>query len=418
MATAVLALACTTGSRPVAPSGDGPTQSQISGSASDAPAAPLILLSMDGFRWDYVDRVATPNLDRFIARGVRAQSLIPVFPSKTFPGHYSIATGLYTGNHGILSNNIRDRRWPETFHLWAKDQVRDARWWQGEPIWVTAERQGRSSAVCFWPGSEAPIKGVRPSEWLPFDASMPMEDRVDLVLSWLDRPVSERPSLMLLWLGEPNRSGHRYGALAPETMAAVERVDGVFGRLLDGLEQRGLTEAVNVIVVSDHGMTDIDPKRVIVLDELVELEADEVFDQGAILQIFTSGTARTEELYKALSGRHEHLSVYRRQDVPERFHVDHPRLPDILGVPDVGWEVVTRALVQRLGGRFIKGDHGHDPQHPDMHGIFFAAGPAFVSGARVPALQIVDVYNVMAHALGVEPAANDGDAKRLQGIVR
>lgn len=413
---ALLAFACTTGSRPAAPAGDSRVTSSPAGDGQVTDSPPLILLSMDGFRWDYLDRVETPNLDRLIARGVRAESLIPPFPSRTFPSHYTIVTGLHVGHHGILSNIIRDPRWPEVFRMPDRAQVQNARWWQGEPIWVTAERQGRKAAVCFWPGSEAPIKGVRPSDWSPFDVSMPFEARVDRVLSWLDRPAAQRPALMITYFEEPNRSGHRYGALAAETMAAVRRVDAMFGRLLDGLEQRQLASAVNIVVVSDHGMTDIDPQHVIRIDELAKLEDGEVLDQGAILQIFTASDERTEALYKELHGAHAHLSVYRRQDVPERFHIDHPRLPDILGVPDVGWEVLTTRLLDRLGGRVIKGDHGHDPEHPDMQGIFFAAGPSFVSGARVPALKAVDVYNILAQALNLEPAPNDGDPQRLSGI--
>ncbi len=373
---------------------------------------------MDGFRSDYIERVETPHLDRVIAGGVRAEGLIPPFPSKTFPGHYTLVTGLYPGHHGIISNNMRDPGWPEEFGLDRRREVENGRWWGGEPIWVAAQRQGLRSAVYFWPGSEAAVQGVRPTHWYEFDASVPFEARVDQALEWIDLPANERPSLIALYFGEPNDSGHRFGPLAGETMAAVRRVDATVGRLLDGLDERRLRQSTNIVLVADHGMAQMDSERVILVDDLVDLEPDEVFEQGALLQLFPR-SGREDLIYEALAGAHPNLHVYRRQELPARLRLyDHPRLPPILATPDVGWEVLTRSRRAEWGNRIPAGDHGQDPTHPDMQAIFVAAGPAFASGVIVPPIEAVDVYALLAAALGIQVPANDGNPVRTAGILR
>ncbi len=387
-------------------------------SRAAAPPATLLLISMDGFRSDYTERVETPNLDRLIATGVRAEGLIPPFPSKTFPAHYTLVTGLYPGHHGIISNNIRDPRWPEPFGLSQRREVENGRWWGGEPIWVVAQRQGLKSAVYFWPGSEAAIQGVRPTHWNRFDAGISFEARVDQALAWIDLPVGDRPSLIALYFEEPNDSGHRHGPLADETLAAVRRVDAMVGRLLTGLDERDLRQSTNLVLVSDHGMAQMSPDRVILIDDLVELEEGELFEQGALLQLFPRH-GRETLIYDALAGAHPNLHVYRRDELPERLHLyDQPRLPPILAVPDVGWEVITRSLRDRWGDQMIAGDHGQDPTHPDMQAVFVAAGPAFARGVTVPAIEAVDVYGLLAAALGIDVPAHDGDAARTTGILR
>jgi predicted AlkP superfamily pyrophosphatase or phosphodiesterase len=391
--------------------------------ADDAPRGevtatdPLILISLDGFRWDYPDLADTPNLDRLIARGVRAEGMIPVFPSKTFPSHYSIVTGLHPGHHGIISNNMRDPRWPEPFGLSKREQVNNARWWGGEPIWVTAHNAGLRTASYFWPGSEAPIQGVRPDIWFPFDGSVPWNDRVDAALGWLELPTAERPTFMTLYFAETDTKGHGYGPGSAEALVAVTAVDAALGRLLDGLEARDRLDSTNLVVVSDHGMTELDPEeRVIVLSDYVELSSDEVFEAGAWLQIFPAA-GREDEIYDALVGAHPHLRIFRPQEAPDEFRLyENSRLAPILGTPDAGWDV--KRVPARATGRPTRGAHGYDPAHTDMHGIFVAAGPGFEQGATVPRLPGVDIYNILARVLNIEPAPNDGNPERLTGIVR
>lgn len=385
---------------------------------AQSPPPTLILISMDGFRSDYPELVDTPQLDRVIASGVRAEGLIPPFPSKTFPGHYTLVTGLYPGHHGIISNNMRDPGWPEEFGLSARGEVEKARWWGGEPIWVAAQRQGLRSGVYFWPGSEAAVQGVRPTHWSRFDASVPFEAAVDRALEWIDLPGAERPSLIALYLREPNDSGHRYGPLADETLVVVRRVDAAVGRLLDGLDERRLLESTNIVLVADHGMAQMDLERVIVMDDYIDLEPDEVFEQGALVQLFPR-PGREDLIYEALAGAHPNLHVYRRDELPARLRLyEHPRLPPILATPNVGWEAVTRTVRDRWAFRMNAGNHGQDPAHLDMHAIFVAAGPAFATGVTVPLIEAVDVYGLLAAALDIEVPANDGDPARTTGILR
>lgn len=377
----------------------------------------LILVSLDGFRWDYLDIFDVPHLRELAASGVRAEGLIPVFPSKTFPCHYSIVTGLYPGNHGIISNNMFDPDLDAEFHLHDRAAVEDSRWWGGEPIWVTAEKQGLTAAAMFWVGTEAEIAGVRPTYWSRFDKAVTFEERVARVLGWLDLPAERRPRLITLYMEDPNDTSHDYGPEAPETAAAVRRVDARIGDLVAGLAARGLGEQVNLVVVSDHGMAEVSPERVIVLDDYVDLRDGEVFEQGALLQLFP-GPGREARLYDALAGAHPNLAVYRRAEIPERFQLRQSRrAPPILGVPDVGWEVYTREEFVRVRSRMLRGDHGQDPRDPRMHGLFIAAGPAFRRGLVIGRLESVHVYNLLAAVLGLEPAANDGDPRAIVDIL-
>jgi predicted AlkP superfamily pyrophosphatase or phosphodiesterase len=394
--------------------GDGGTPVAVQ---TDGATPPLVIVSFDGFRWDYPDRIETPNLDRLEAAGVRAERLIPVFPSKTFPGHYSVVTGLYPGHHGIVSNNMRDPRWDEVFGLGNRAEVENGRWWGGEPIWVTAMQAGLRAAVYFWPGSEAPIKGQQPDWWYPFDDSVPYEERVDQALDWLALPAPERPQLVALYFGEPNDSGHRYGPDADETAAAVRRADAALGRLLDGLEARGLV--VNIMVSSDHGMAQNDPERVILLDDFADLREGELFEFGAFVQVYPEA-GRAEMLFEQLEGAHPNLAVY-RQPYPEHLHLHgNPRVAPIIAVPDAGWEAVPRLAAEtNWGGRgLIPGNHGQDPKHPDMHGIFYAMGPDIAGNPDLGAVEQVDLYNLMCRLLGIEPATNDGVWERVEGALR
>lgn len=376
-------------------------------------ARPVVLVSFDGFRWDYAARADTPNLDRIAATGVRAERLIPVFPSKTFPGHYSVATGLYTGHHGIISNNMRDPGWPEAFRPAARDEVQNGRWWGGEPIWVTAKRQGLKAGVYFWPGSEAAVGGVRPDWWFAYDESVPWDTRVEAAIEWLTLPEGERASLVALYFEEPNDAGHANGPDAPETTSAIERADAILGRLVDGLASRGVE--ANLVIVSDHGMAANDLSRLIVLDDYVSLEPGELFEFGAIGQIFPS-EGREKTIFDALEGAHPELAVYRRGATPEGLHLyDNPRVAPILLVPTAGWEVIPRSLPGGGSPRFIAGDHGGDPSHPDMHGIFYAAGPDIAVGAVLDSVEQVDVYALACRLLGLEPAPHDGVWDRMAG---
>lgn len=381
----------------------------------DAP--PLILISADGLRYDFLDRVPTPAIDALARHGVRAP-LVPVFPTKTFPNHYTIVTGLYPAQHGIVANNIYDPVLDARFSLSDRDAVGDGRWWGGEPIWVTVERQGRPAATYFWPGSEAPIDGVRPTWWSPYDPGVSYDERIDRVLAWLDLPASERPVFIATYLEEVDAVGHEFGPDAPQVDSAVARVDRAIGRLLDGLSSRGLRDRVNVILVSDHGLADTSRDRVIFIDDYLTLDAVEVVDWSPVLQIRPTPGAEAA-IYDALAGRHPHLQVYRRADIPERFRYrDSRRIQPIVAIADPGWEIGTRAVFDRVTTLYRGGNHGYDPEDPSMLSVFVAGGPGFADGVVGQPFQSIHVYALMSHLLGVTPAANEGSLDSTAVLLR
>jgi predicted AlkP superfamily pyrophosphatase or phosphodiesterase len=373
------------------------------------PPASLILISFDGWRWDYQQKGPAPNLEKLIARGVRAERLIPSFPSKTFPNHYSVVTGLYPAHHGIVANNIFD---PETglkFGLSDRKAVGDARWWGGEPIWVTVQRQGGRAATLFWPGSEAPIAGMRPRFWALYDEKMSNEARVDQVLAWLDRPPAERPSFITLYFSDTDDAGHDYGPESESVRDAVVRLDLLLGRLVDNLQVRGIADRVNIVITSDHGMAATSPDRVIVIDDYLDASTVDIVDINPTLGIVPK-TVTADEVYARLEKAHPHLRVYRREQTPEHWRYrDNPRIPAIVGVADDGWVVLRQRAGQPRPAPKSGGAHGYDPRALSMHGLFVAAGPAFRRGVTVPPFENVHIYNALAAALEVTPAKNDGD---------
>lgn len=391
------------------------------GPATDG-AAPLILISIDGFRDDYRSRAPTPTLDRLAEGGVQAERLVPAFPSLTFPNHYTLVTGLHPEEHGIVGNSMFDVDFAaagtdSTFSLGDAEAVTDAKWWGGEPLWVTAERQGQRAGTLFWPGSEAAIGGVRPSHWLPYDDDFPYGARVDTVLAWLDLPDERRPSFLTLYFSAVDHAGHEFGPDAPEVNEAIARVDSALARLVDGLEARGLYDGTNLVVVSDHGMAGLSPDRAVYLDDAIDLDADvERVLYGATTLVWPR-PGREDAVVEALSAL-DGMEVYRREDVPERFHFrDHRRIAPVVLIADVGWTLTSRAYVERRGGP-SGGTHGFDNEAPEMGALLIARGPAFREGATVERVAAVDLYNVMAAALGLRPAPNSGDPSVLPRLLR
>ncbi len=369
----------------------------------------VILLSLDGWRWDYDRKVPVPNLQRLIARGVRAERLIPSYPTLTFPNHYSVVTGLYPEHHGVVGNSMFDPAMQEKFALRDRKAVSDGRWWGGEPIWVTAERQGQIAAAMFWPGSEAEIHGRRPRYWRVFDEDLPNRARVDQILDWLDLPVGRRPTMIVGYFGDVDHEGHEHGPDSPQVRRAMQRVDAALGRLLQGLERRALIDRVNIVVTSDHGMAAVRSDGAIILDDYLDADTVQIVDTGATFGV-NPKTLTVDEIYARLARAHPHLRVFRKADTPAAWHYrDHPRVPAIVGQADEGWIVVRRP---KNGKRpsLAKGMHGYDPALESMHGLLVAAGPAFRSGVVVPPVENVQIYHALAAALGLTPAPNDGDA--------
>jgi predicted AlkP superfamily pyrophosphatase or phosphodiesterase len=305
-----------------------------------------------------------------------------------------------------------DPEFQAVFDPWSdREETFKPRWWGGEPIWVTAHEHGLITAAYFWVGTEAVIHGVQPDHWYPYDAAVTHEAEVDQVLAWLDLPAGERPRLINLYFDQPNGSGHRYGPTAPETRDAVKRVDAVLGRLVAGLEARGTLAKIDLVIVSDHGMADVSPQRAIRLEDFIDLSQVAWEEGGTTLHLFPRAGLE-DTVYRALAGAHPHLAVYRKGEVPARFHyAGHRRVAPIVGIPDNGWMVGTEAELRGLQSGELKGAHGFDNQHPDMWGIFYAHGPSFRRGAEIGRISAVDVYQIVAAALGIEPAPNDGDPR-------
>jgi predicted AlkP superfamily pyrophosphatase or phosphodiesterase len=383
-----------------------------------AGASSLILISLDGWRWDYHDRAPTPVLHALMARGVRAEALLPVFPTKTFPNHYSIVTGLYAEHHGIVGNTMREPGTTRRFSLSNSESVGDGRWWQGEPIWVTAARQGRRTAALFWPGTEAAIDSVRPDDWTLYDGSIPNHERVVRILRWLDAPEARRPAFIACYFSDLDDAGHAHGPDSPQVRDSIVSIDATIGELVRGIDARGLTNRVDLVIVSDHGMAATSPKRVIVLGDFVNMQEVEVSELNPNLALApkAGSTLTVDALFHRLARAHPHLHVYRRETAPERWRYrTHPRVPAIVGVADEGWSIAAdKTAVPKVTKN--RGDHGFDSNLRSMQGLFVAAGPSFRRGATVPAFENVHIYNALAAAIGVTPAPNDGDpavAERL-----
>jgi predicted AlkP superfamily pyrophosphatase or phosphodiesterase len=373
----------------------------------------VVLVSLDGFRPDYLERPAAARLRELAAYGVRARWLRPVAPTLTFPNHYTIVTGLYPAHHGIVGNGIRDTTIGYTFTIRDTAAVRDSRWWGGEPIWVTAQRQGRRTAAYFWPGSEAPIGGMHPTWYRRFDPKVPNRERVDQVLAWLRLPPDSAPALVLLYMGDVDEAGHAFGPDAPQEDSAIARVDSAIGRLQDGLSASGLTDLVDILVVSDHGMVATDSTRTIYVDDYLDPASVEIPELSPTLQIWPR-QGSVDSVYRALAGRNPHLAVYRRADLPARFHFDStPRIAPIVALAAEGWLVTTHERART--SKPPRGMHGYDPDLPSMQALFLARGPSFRRGAVVPGFENVHVYPLLAELLGVRPAPSDG---RLDSLPR
>ncbi len=380
--------------------------------------APVILVGLDAFGWDFLEKAETPTLDGLIARGVRAEWMVPIFPTKTFPNHYSIVTGVYAERHGIVSNTMYDPLFEAWFRLSDREAVQDGRWWGGEPVWVTAERAGRTAAAFFWPGTEADIQGIRPTHWRTYVHRTPNDERVDQVLAWLDLPEGERPSLITTYFADVDDATHGFGVDAPETSEAIREIDRAIGRLVAGLEARDILEEVNLVIVSDHGMVDRSRDRVVFLDDFVDLDDVEVVDWSPVAAIVPA-EGREEGVFQRLVGAHPHLQVYRKAEIPDRWHYrDHHRIQPILAVADPGWAISTRDYFRSRPDAFGGATHGYDNAAQSMQALFIASGPAFRSGAVVPPFQNIHVYELLCHVLEVAAAPNDGSLDSVRMLLR
>lgn len=371
----------------------------------------MLLISMDGFRFGYQFKTETPNIHRLIENGTEAElGLIPVFPSLTFPNHYSIVTGLYPAYHGIVNNFFIDPGTGDFFTM----ASHEPKWWLGEPLWETLANNGLKASTCFWPGSEV-IKGSWkcPNEYCHvYNSSVPFEDRVDAVLRYFDLNSSEVPSFMTLYFEDPDHQGHKVGPDDPQITEAIARVDKMIGRLISGLEERGVFEDVSIILVGDHGMVGTCDKKLIFLDDL-EIPKSWIQSYSPLLAIRPPPgyspkevvTKMNEQLKSGSVVNGEYLRVYLKEELPRRLHyAASNRIPPVIGLVEEGFKVEqTRSKRQECGG-----SHGYDNAVFSMRTVFIAHGPQFGRGRKVPSFENVEIYNLVTSILNIDGAPNNG----------
>ena len=386
-----------------------------------AERAPVLLISLDGFRWDYLETCAAeaPRLRKLRAEGTAAEGLVPVFPSNTFPNHYTLVTGLLPAHHGMVNNEFLDRTDGKFFRYNQPAAVREGRWWGGEPIWVTAIRQGRTAAAAFWVGSEAEIRGVRPTHFRTYDYRVPFTTRVDELIGWFSGPREKHPAVVCFYFEETNAAGHRYGPDSPELRAAVRTVDTGVGVLVDRLAAAGVTP--NLVIVSDHGMTATARERAVILDDHVPAGAALVESDGSVvtLEPQSADLATLERMAAGIP----HARAYRAEQLPTHLRVKPgPRVAPLWILPEEGWQLVTRAAHERLLTKYreqgyLRGDHGYDPTLPSMHGVLIAHGPDIRRGATLPRTENIHVYPLLCALAGLQPAPGDGDDRLVRGML-
>ncbi len=379
----------------------------------------VLVVSFDGFRHDYADKLHTPNFDKLEKGGAKAKSLISVFPSFTFPNHYSIATGAYAGTHGIIANKFYRKDFNSTYSLRDKNTVQDGKWYGAEPIWVTAEKQGIKSATYFWVGSEAKIKDIRPSIFKHYDGSVPPEERINSVMSWFSLPLESRPQMCMLYFSEPDYTGHKFGPHSDETDSAVVNSDKLLEKILHGISELDIKDSLNLIVLSDHGMTTIDKEKFIYLDRFVKGLYDVNIDgKGPVSQLHLRPTKsfRKTSILRQLN-RIPNMDVYVKENIPFEFHITNENTGDILLVAHEGYSIFESKTSAENYNPI--GMHGYDPKIESMHSIFYAYGPQIKNGKEIESFENIHVYPLICKLLDIQPSEeSEGELYILQSILK
>lgn len=378
----------------------------------------LILISIDGFRWDYQSLYDTPALDGIAESGVRAEAMRPVYPSLTFPNHYSIATGLQPAQHGIVHNDFPNERRDAWYHLWDRSSVEDRDWYHGEPVWVAAEKSGMVSAAYYFVGTEAAVGGISPTYWYSFDGAVPGSKRVEKVIDWLQLPAEKRPHMITLYFEDVDDAGHDFGQGSAQLGAAVRLVDANIGRLLNAIDELEIRDKVNVLVVSDHGQSGFGSvDEVFILSDHIDIDGLTIVDGGTYAWIYQDDPDRVRalEIRDAINESWQHGRALLRDEAPARWQIaDDMRYPEIFVVPDLHHGVLLHR--DKLYG-IHKGDHGWDPEHREMHGVFLASGPRLPAGKEIGEISVVDVYPLMLELLQIEPLHQSGSNHTLRDLI-
>jgi predicted AlkP superfamily pyrophosphatase or phosphodiesterase len=386
----------------------------------------VILISLDGFRHDYVERFQPENLTKFIQNGTAADGLIPAFPSKTFPNHYTIATGMKPEHHGLVDNSFYEPFKDQVYTMGNRDIVQDGYWYGGTPIWVLAEQNNIKAASYFFVGTEAPVQGIRPSYYFDYDGNVPNLTRVAKVFEWLQLPETERPRLITLYFSDMDNVGHRYGPSNDDQLkAALNRLDRELGALFEGLKSFDLD--INVVLVSDHGMADVPKDKLINLDQLTQGIEARIVNNGALAHLHLVDPSQKSEVIQVLRQRAGNFTV---EDVASKVsYQDISKYParfgEILILPDLGYYLADERGIfryQNSSARFktdVFGEHGFSPQYREMHGIFYANGPAIREGLKIERFENIHIYPMICQILGLPiPKDIDGKAEVLEPILK
>lgn len=364
----------------------------------------VVVLSMDGFRSDYPDRAHVPTLDSLAKAGVKA-AFRPSFPSVTFPNHYAMATGLHPDHNGLVNNFFYAADLDSVYRLGDRAAVENPDFYGGEPIWVTAEKQGVKSASYFWVGTETAIQGRQPSIWKKFDNTVPYTDRADSVISWLQLPEEVRPHLVMWYIEEPDGIGHFATPDSSAVIDKVEELDRVLNHFFNNARELDIFDKIDFIVLSDHGMATYYPENYVNLNDYLPRDSfDYIFD-GVPTMLYPKPSF-TDSAYAILQ-RVPRVTAWRKSEIPEKYvYGTHPRIGELLVMPDVG----TMLQFRDKPRIFLGGAHGYDNFSPEMEAIFYAAGPSFKKGAELPVMANVNLYLIISTLLGLDPAPNDGDS--------
>ncbi len=390
--------------------------------AAEQRAPVTILVSIDGFRSDYLNRGVTPNLSRLAAGGVTG-IMHPSFPSKTFPNHWTLVTGLYPDHHGITANKMEDAGRPKEVFTMQSD---DPFWWnEAMPIWVDAEKAGIRTGTEFWPGSNVAVGGAkadkwpytiaggtRPSDWAQFNQVISGEQRVNAVIDWLRRPAATRPKLLTLYFDTVDTAGHTYGPDDKRTTEAVADVDKRIGELVDGLAALG--QPANLVIVADHGMAGTSGEKTLAILGGLAPDDYHLVETGPYLSL-TPAPGKEAKVEKALLGKHDHYECWRKGEIPARFHYGtNPRIPAIFCLAETGWQVSDKPGKAGDTG----GNHGFDNMAPEMNALFVANGPAFRAGSTVQPFTNVDIYPLLRDLIGLPAKAGvDGNDAPFRDVL-
>ncbi len=374
----------------------------------------VVMVSLDGFRHDYAAKFGAINLLKMAADGLSTPAMIPSFPTKTFPNHYSLVTGMYPGTHGIVSNEFYDPERDRTYRVGNREAVQDSSWYGGTPLWVLAEKQGMKSASYFWVGSEAPIQGIYPSYYSYFDDKVPHSTRINQAIDWLKLPPAKRPHFITLYFSPVDTEGHRHGPDSDEVAAAVRSLDAELGILRQRLDSLGLP--LTLIITSDHGMTPITGKDPIILSELIALDKWKMASTSNILLMYNPKPEEVEAAYATLARDTTKFFTYKKGQLPAQYHFGQlPVTGDLVLVAKPPYSFRKSIVPPQAGG-----DHGYPYDIcPDMGAIFYAVGPRIAPREVAPSFESVHVYPFVAGLLGLKITdAIDGKAEVLAGYLK